>query len=91
MDGERQEVTQSVNGTVTSTNPAPAGYINRDQQAGLMKVTVQRNPAKTTLPDQMKAIMLSFKAITASGKPIDANSEVVDDEYHFILNPATAP
>lgn len=86
-----QEVTQSVNGTVTSTNPAPAGYINCDQQAGLMKVTVQRNPAKTTLPDQMKAIMLSFKAITASGKPIDANSEVVDDEYHFILNPATAP
>lgn len=53
---------------------------------GLIGITVKRkDPAPGTQPGR-KAIKLSF-AVEVGGRLISADSELVDDEYHFIIDP----
>lgn len=61
-----------------------------NQVPGLIGITVKRKPGMG-LPPEKKAIKLSFFVnVIENGMPrtIDANSELIDEEYHFIIDPA---
>lgn len=53
---------------------------------GLIGITVKpKNPAPGTMPGR-KAVKLSF-AVKVGDRLIGADSEIIDEEYHFMINP----
>jgi hypothetical protein len=78
------EAKTGVSTSITAT-PDQGIAIDRSRDGGRIYVNVYRSSADPDIAKENSKISLSFSVRLSDGRVIDANSEIVDDPFYFVI------